>query len=225
MAININSGFSIGTPQPIDSRNVLSKEAMKNINENVWPDTYFATCKDDGKLYVFNKSNELSDETGKFRLVTENSLTDADMEIGEDISSTQDIGLLASGTKIKSTASIKDILLNILTGSGPKTTTVTDNNTTVTEESKLDGGNIENASNETGSYDITTDSDGTITKYNATMTGSNSKLTATTKDSGETIVVTEIGTTTDSSGDIVVTEKLELTYDKNGDLIKSRFYK
>lgn len=37
MSIKINSNFQIGTPQPLDSRNVLTKEEMKNINKNMWP--------------------------------------------------------------------------------------------------------------------------------------------------------------------------------------------
>lgn len=67
MSININSGFALGAAAPIDDRIVLTKEQMLNIDENVFPDTYFCVCKDDGTLYLFNKSNVYLESFGKFR--------------------------------------------------------------------------------------------------------------------------------------------------------------
>ena len=67
MAIEVNAGFAVGAGVPIDERLVLTKAEMLAINENTMPDVYFATCKDDGKFYVFNKSNTTSETTGKFK--------------------------------------------------------------------------------------------------------------------------------------------------------------
>ncbi len=225
MAISINTGFNMGSGQPIDSRNVISKVDMKNINENVWPDVYYTTCRDDGKLYIFNKANEPNDETGKFRLVIDDALTDVDMQIGTDITSTQDVGLLPSGTTIKSTTTVKDILLAILTGSGSKNTTTTDNNSTVSDETKLDGSKVETVSNDTGSYNIITDNDGNMTITSYSMNGTFTSVSATTNEKEETVVTKISGKTSSTAGNLVVNTKTVLTYDKNGDLIKSRLYK
>lgn len=68
-AININAGFELGSKQPLDSRQYLTKEQMLNINENIMPDAYFCICKNDGNIYTYNKNNEIDPETGKFRQV------------------------------------------------------------------------------------------------------------------------------------------------------------
>ena len=70
MAINLATGFSIGSKDVIDERQVLTLNQMQNLDENVYPDNYFAICKDDGKLYIFNASNEINAETGKFRVLS-----------------------------------------------------------------------------------------------------------------------------------------------------------
>lgn len=66
MAININTGFHVGSAAPIDDRAYLSKAQMLAINESIYPDYFLAVCSDDGGLYVYNKSAVASAETGKF---------------------------------------------------------------------------------------------------------------------------------------------------------------
>jgi hypothetical protein len=56
---------------PIDTRLVLSKKEMLNVNDTYQPDVYFALCKDDGHLYLYNKNNESNSEIGKFRIITD----------------------------------------------------------------------------------------------------------------------------------------------------------
>ena len=68
MAIQLPQGFKIGSVEPIDTRLVLTKEEMLSIKDSVMPDRYFAVCKDDSKLYVYNKNNLEDPETGKFRV-------------------------------------------------------------------------------------------------------------------------------------------------------------
>lgn len=68
MAIPSASGFSIGSADAIDDRLVLSKAEMKSANDNVFPPVYVCVCKDNGSIYIYNKSNEIDEETGKFRL-------------------------------------------------------------------------------------------------------------------------------------------------------------
>ena len=66
MAIKVNAGFSVGAGVPIDERLVLTKAEMLAINESTMPDVYMACCKDDGKIYVYNKANTPNTDTGKF---------------------------------------------------------------------------------------------------------------------------------------------------------------
>lgn len=67
MAIGINTGFQVNTGLPIDSRQVLTKNEMLNTNDNIMPIVYFGTCSDDGQFYIYNKTNEVSSETGRWR--------------------------------------------------------------------------------------------------------------------------------------------------------------
>lgn len=69
MAITVLSGFNIKGASPIDTRLVLSKSEMLNINDNLMPETYFAVCTNDDQLYLYNKYAEPNAETGKFQLL------------------------------------------------------------------------------------------------------------------------------------------------------------
>ena len=46
MAIDLATGFNIGSKDAIDERQVLTLEQMKNLDESIYPDKYFAICKD-----------------------------------------------------------------------------------------------------------------------------------------------------------------------------------
>ena len=69
MSIVLNTGFSIGSKDLVYDKFVLTKEEMLNINENTYPDQFFALCSDDDCMYTFNISNPVNAETGKFRIV------------------------------------------------------------------------------------------------------------------------------------------------------------
>lgn len=69
-AININAGFEIGSGQPIDSRQLLTKVQMLSIDENIMPSKYFCICSDDGLLYTYDANNEVDEELGKFRVAS-----------------------------------------------------------------------------------------------------------------------------------------------------------
>lgn len=64
--------FLIKKNFPVDTRLVLSKKEMCDILDTGMPDTYFALCKDNGQFYLYNKQAEISEETGKFTLITDN---------------------------------------------------------------------------------------------------------------------------------------------------------
>lgn len=68
MALNITAPFKRGGAFPIDETLVLSKAEMLSINDNTMPDKYLTVCADDGQLYMYNKSNTIDAQTGRYRL-------------------------------------------------------------------------------------------------------------------------------------------------------------
>lgn len=66
--ISIVQGFKMMTRDAVDNRILLTTEEMKTINDSQMPEKYFAICKDNGRLYLYDKSRELNgdEETGKF---------------------------------------------------------------------------------------------------------------------------------------------------------------
>lgn len=69
--ININAGFTVGSSQPIDSRQWLTTEQMLNADVNVFPDPYFAINTEDHFVYIFSKKNDSSATTGYFKKYTQ----------------------------------------------------------------------------------------------------------------------------------------------------------
>lgn len=67
----VSKPFLYQMPIPVDTRLILSKKEMLEVNEGFLPDIYFALCKDDGHFYLYNKKSEFSLETGKFTLIHE----------------------------------------------------------------------------------------------------------------------------------------------------------
>lgn len=63
--INLIQGFNISSPLPIDGRILLSKAEMASIDDNIMPDRYFCICEEDGLLYLYDKTAEVS-ELGRF---------------------------------------------------------------------------------------------------------------------------------------------------------------
>ena len=83
--IILPQGFKVSSSEPIDARILLTQEEMKNIHQNIMPNLYFALCKDDGKLYLYNKNNSFNDITGYFSLyesqVYADSITQEDIDL------------------------------------------------------------------------------------------------------------------------------------------------
>jgi len=65
--IQIVQGFRVSTRDAVDNRILLSYEEMRSINVNQMPSKYFAVCKDDGELYLYDANATASELTGKFR--------------------------------------------------------------------------------------------------------------------------------------------------------------
>lgn len=73
MGIPLNLDFEMGVAKPIDSRFVMTKAQMLSVDDNVMPPVYGCWCTDDGKPYLYNKSNIPSETTGKFVLMPDDA--------------------------------------------------------------------------------------------------------------------------------------------------------
>jgi hypothetical protein len=67
----VTKPFLIQAGAPVDTRLVLTKYEMRNTVDTYQPEVYFALCKDDGHFYLYSKTAEISEETGKFTLITD----------------------------------------------------------------------------------------------------------------------------------------------------------
>ena len=103
MAIDLATGFNIGSKDAIDERQVLTLEQMKNLDESIYPDKYFAICKDNGKLYLYDVNNGINNETGKFRKVSSNESVDPSIfqKINDDTLITEDKTIVGAINELK----------------------------------------------------------------------------------------------------------------------------
>lgn len=69
--IQLPQGFKIGTSEAIDSRLTLTKKEMKEMNDFFMPNVYIAICKENGELFLYNKTNELNENTGRFHSLSD----------------------------------------------------------------------------------------------------------------------------------------------------------
>lgn len=74
MAIQVIAGFKVGGTDPIDTRQVLTSEEMRNVDEKTMPNTYFCVNKENKNMYVYDKANEFDETYGKFKQVAGNGM-------------------------------------------------------------------------------------------------------------------------------------------------------
>lgn len=67
MAIKVSQAFSRTSANPIDESLTLTKAQMKTVNDNLMPSKYFTVGQDDGYVYLYDKSNTVDPDTGKYR--------------------------------------------------------------------------------------------------------------------------------------------------------------
>ena len=72
--MNITENFEyIGTQQNFERDSYATLAEMKAVVDKRMPDIFTATCKETGKFYIYNKSNEVDETLGKWREVGGNS--------------------------------------------------------------------------------------------------------------------------------------------------------
>ena len=67
MSIKLPQGFQITSSESIDKRLLLSSAEMLNMNDNIMPEKYIAVNKENGQIYLYDKSNSVDKQTGKFK--------------------------------------------------------------------------------------------------------------------------------------------------------------
>lgn len=68
MAISLGSNLALHTRLPLDDRTIMETiEEMKDYPENFLPDIAYCFVKADGKMYVFNRSNDIDSVYGKWK--------------------------------------------------------------------------------------------------------------------------------------------------------------
>ena len=82
MAISLGSNLALHTRLPLDDRTIMETiEEMKDYPENFLPDIAYCFVKADGKMYVFNRENEYTELTGKWRVLEGSGGGTADVPI------------------------------------------------------------------------------------------------------------------------------------------------
>ena len=82
MAISLGSNLALHTRLPLDDRTIMETiEEMKDYPENFLPDIAYCFVKADGKMYVFNRENESTELTGKWRVLEGSGSGTADVPI------------------------------------------------------------------------------------------------------------------------------------------------
>ena len=69
--MKITENFTyIGTSQNFERDSYATLSEMKAVVDKRMPDIFTATCKETGKFYIYNKSNEIDETLGKWREVS-----------------------------------------------------------------------------------------------------------------------------------------------------------
>ena len=72
--MKITENFTyIGTSQNFERDSYATLAEMKAIIDKRMPDIFTATCKETGKFYIYNKTNEVDETLGKWREVGNSS--------------------------------------------------------------------------------------------------------------------------------------------------------
>lgn len=80
MSTNLTDNFLYKGKKPLDDRQLFKTKAdMKAFPESALPTLYDAFCEEDGNKYVFNKANEVNEETGKWRVFEGGSGSSVDL--------------------------------------------------------------------------------------------------------------------------------------------------
>ena len=106
MSTNLTDNFLYKGKKPLDDRQLFKTKAdMKAFPESALPTLYDAFCEEDGNKYVFNKANEINEETGKWRIFKGGSDSSVDLskyqKIKDDTLTTTDKTITGAINELK----------------------------------------------------------------------------------------------------------------------------
>lgn len=116
MAISIGSSLALHSRLPLDDRTLFENiQELKDYPENFLADVCYAFVKEDnGSMYIFNRENESTDSTGKWRKFTQGEASDS--SITNPIEVATNVGLIKEGTVFSAGTSVEDILKELFNG-------------------------------------------------------------------------------------------------------------
>lgn len=89
-----------------------TKAAMKAFNENWLPDVFMAICYEDHQIYLFDRSNDVDPETGRWRVFSGGG----DSKLTAAMTANSPIGFIAEGKKFDAGTNIEDVLRTLIEG-------------------------------------------------------------------------------------------------------------
>lgn len=114
MALSFMDNVDYRGKKPNFTRDLFeTKEDMKNYSENYLPDVFITSCKEDGKIYVFNRSNSISPTTGKWRVIEGGG---GSSTLSEDLTAAFAIGSIQEGEVFTKGTGLEDIFRKLLEG-------------------------------------------------------------------------------------------------------------
>lgn len=114
MAISIGASLALHSRLPLDDRTIMATiEEMRDYPENFLPDVAYCFVKADGKMYTFNRDNDIDPVLGKWRKQESGT---GDDSISESIEVATNVGLIKEGTVFSAGTSVEDILKELFNG-------------------------------------------------------------------------------------------------------------
>lgn len=103
--------FEANGPWPLDKRQVFAtKAAMKAFDTEHLPDTYFAVCNEDHKLYIYSVDNVEDENTGKWQVFSGGG----GGSLESDLTATVGLGGITKGKKYPAGTSLEDIITDLI---------------------------------------------------------------------------------------------------------------
>lgn len=123
MAITVGAGFRLRSPQQNFERDSYTTlDEMINVADSTLPNIFTATCEETGKMYIYQKTNDIDPKLGKWRDITGNAQI-GDIEASED----EDVSYVTNVEVIEGAAEDLECTKTVTTIGNEVTTIITAN--------------------------------------------------------------------------------------------------
>lgn len=115
MALSFLDNVDYRGKKPNFARDLFkTKSEMAAFSENYLPDVFITSCVEDGMVYVFDRSNTVDPELGKWRSLKGES--SGSSELTNPITVSETVGGSEQGTIYPVGTSIEDVIADVLSG-------------------------------------------------------------------------------------------------------------